>query len=505
MQKTLFIRADANVVMGTGHLMRMIALAQAWRASGKEVVFLCSEITPLLEQRIREEDFQLEKIGAAPGSVGDLEATTAAVLRDSKGDRSVAVALDGYQFGADFQLGLKKAGCRLLIVDDYGHADSYPADIVLNQNISARKELYVRRDDGAQLLLGPRFALLRREFVDHHGWVRAIPKEAKKLLVTLGGSDAENVTKKVIDALAGSSLETKVVVGGINPHLASLRQAAEAASGRGVVVELVLSAPDMPALMQWADIAVAAGGSTPWELAFTGLPSLFIILAANQEENARELERRGFGLCLGTHAEFEAVTFRKALNRLAGDSALRANFAACGRDMVHGLGARRVASFLGEDMDFELGPVTEADCGLLWEWANDPATRANSFDSAPIPLERHNEWFRAKFQDPHCRFWMASNETRGKIGVVRFECNGAEATISVYLAPQARGKGYGKKLIMSSCDRMFASSEIDLIRALIKPANKASVLAFEGAGFSRDAGTIVKGQSAEQHLLHRTL
>jgi RimJ/RimL family protein N-acetyltransferase len=156
-------------------------------------------------------------------------------------------------------------------------------------------------------------------------------------------------------------------------------------------------------------------------------------------------------------------------------------------------------------VDLELGPLIEADCGLLWEWANDPATRANSFDSAPIPLERHKEWLHAKLQDPQSRFWMASTKELGKIGVVRFDCHGAEATISVSLAPQARGKRYGKKLIRSSCDLMFATSEIDLVRALIKPANKASVRAFEGAGFSREADAILKGQSAEQYMLRRTL
>jgi UDP-2,4-diacetamido-2,4,6-trideoxy-beta-L-altropyranose hydrolase len=504
MRKTLLIRADAGVVMGTGHVMRMVAFAQAWRARGGDAVFLCSEITPALEQRIREEEFQIEKINAVPGSVDDLEATAAAVSRNSKGGRSVAVALDGYQFDTDFQLGVKKAGCRFLVVDDYGDASAYHADVLLNQNLSAREELYARRNDGAQLLLGPRFALLRREFLDDHGQVRAIPGEAKKLLVTLGGADADNVTKKVIDALAGSGLEVKVAVGGSNPHLLDLRQSAEAATGGDTCVELVLNASDMAPLMQWADMAVAAGGSTAWELAFTGLPSLFFILADNQEDNARELEKRGFGLCLGRHSHFEANSFRQTLNRLARDSELRAGFAARGREIVDGFGADRVASFLEGMPDLELRPVTEADCELLWEWANDPATRVNSFDSTPIPLERHKEWFHEKLQDPQCRFWMVTNKKFGKIGVVRFDCHDAEAIISISLGPHARGKGYGKKIISSACDRMFVSSEISLVRALIKPANKASVRAFERAGFSRDADTSVKGQPAEQYLCYRT-
>jgi RimJ/RimL family protein N-acetyltransferase len=155
-------------------------------------------------------------------------------------------------------------------------------------------------------------------------------------------------------------------------------------------------------------------------------------------------------------------------------------------------------------VDLELGPVTEGDCELLWEWANDPATRANSFNSAPISLVQHKEWFHAKLQDSQCSFWIATNGRLGKIGVVRFDCHDSEATISVALAPHARGKGYGKKLIFSACGRIFASSGVDLVRALIKPANKASVRAFEDAGFLQDAGTMVKGQPAEQYLLHRT-
>jgi UDP-2,4-diacetamido-2,4,6-trideoxy-beta-L-altropyranose hydrolase len=504
MKKTLLIRADAGVAMGTGHVMRMIALAQAWLASGGEVIFLCSEITPSLEQRIREEDLQLEKIIATPGSKADCEATTAVVSGHAKGDRSLVVALDGYQFGSDFQLGIKKTHCPLLVVDDYGHAGGYHADFVLNQNVSAREELYAKCDKTTQLLLGPRFALLRREFADHRGWTRNIPEQATKLLVTLGGADADNVTKKVIGAIRGAGLEVKVVVGGSNPHLSSLRQAAEAATTGGTRVELVVNSSGMPGLMQWADVAVAAGGSTSWELAFTGLPSLFIILAENQQENALELERQGFGLCIGRYLDFDADAFRSAINRLARDAALRTGFAARGRDMVDGLGAHRVAALLEAEIDLKLRCVIEADFQLLWEWANDTATRANSFDSAPIPWDHHKVWCHTKLRDPECRLWIASTSEIGKIGVVRFDGHDSEATISITLAPQARGKGYAKRIIRSACERMFALSRVALIRALIKPENKASVRAFESAGFLQNAGTTVKGQPAEQYLLHRT-
>jgi UDP-2,4-diacetamido-2,4,6-trideoxy-beta-L-altropyranose hydrolase len=342
----LLIRADASVSIGTGHIMRMIALGQAWQDTGGRVIFLCAQVTPPLEQRIFDENFQLEKLATIPGDWDDFAATSAAITRHVSGGQSVAVALDGYHFDANFQLGLRETGCRLLVVDDYGHCDHYHADWVLNQNISACEELYSNRALGARLLLGPKFALLRREFMAKRGSAHIVADKARKLLVTLGGADADNVTKKVIDASAGTGLEVRVAVGGSNPHLPSLREAVEEVSRGATKVDLVVNSNDMPQLMAWADMAVAAAGSTSWELAFSGLPTLFIILADNQAGNAREMERRGFGLCLGEHSEFDQQRFRDSVSRLAADRPLRADFASCGIQMVDGRGAARVARAL---------------------------------------------------------------------------------------------------------------------------------------------------------------
>jgi spore coat polysaccharide biosynthesis predicted glycosyltransferase SpsG len=68
MPSTLLIRADASVSIGTGHIMRMIALGQAWQAQGGEVHFLCAEITSALEERLASEGFQLSRISAVLGS-----------------------------------------------------------------------------------------------------------------------------------------------------------------------------------------------------------------------------------------------------------------------------------------------------------------------------------------------------------------------------------------------------------------------------------------------------
>lgn len=341
----LLIRADASSRIGTGHIMRMIALAQAWRDEGGEVVFVCAEITPALEDRLKEERFLLKKISSISGSREDLQETSAFLDGSMRG--TMPIALDGYQFNADFQLGLKKAGFQLLAMDDYGHASFQHADWVLNQNISANENLYPHRAPHTRILLGTKFALLRREFLQHGGGSVDIPKIASKVLVTLGGADPDNVTSRVVEALSGMPLELKVVVGGSNPHLTTLRSIVEKSKKTCSRVDLIVNPSGMPELMKWSDLAVAAGGSTAWELSFMGVPSLYFILAENQRAIAMHLEKKGLGICLqGLAEEREFSRLSAEVAKLSADFQMREAFSKNCRSAVDGYGAHRIIEIL---------------------------------------------------------------------------------------------------------------------------------------------------------------
>jgi UDP-2,4-diacetamido-2,4,6-trideoxy-beta-L-altropyranose hydrolase len=344
MGKTLLIRADASVAMGTGHIMRMIALAQAWREDGGETVFLCAEITPALEKRVRTEGFGLETSAVVPGGIEDLEVTCSVISRLGSKESPVVVALDGYQFGSDFQRVVKATGCRLLFVDDYGHADFYHADLVLNQSASADSSLYERRDPGTQLLLGPRYALLREEFLCRPSSAETDSAPAAgappRLLVTLGGSDPDNVTGTVVSALARiPDVAATVVVGGSNPNLESLRAMVAAA---GPSFRLEIDARDMPALMAGADIAISAGGSTLWELAFMGIPALVVTTAANQEASVAALACAGAIAPLGRVSDATPERLAEGVATLISDRLRRHGIALASRSLVDGRGVERV-------------------------------------------------------------------------------------------------------------------------------------------------------------------
>ena len=503
MPPTLLIRADASVSIGTGHIMRMIALGQAWQAQGGEVHFLCAEITSALEERLASEGFQLSRISAVLGSKEDLGQTTHLITETLQADiQNARVVLDGYHFGADYQLGIKAAGFKLLVVDDYGHADFYHADWVLNQNISAREELYAKRSPDTNLLLGPKFVMLRKEFLAKKGWQREIAPVAKKIFVTLGGSDPDNVTLKVIQALIDLDLHVKVVVGGSNPHLREIESFLHSQKDSTALIEVIVNATNMPELMAWADVAVAAAGSTSWELAFMGLPNLVFILADNQVEIAEGLAAQQVAISIGRPSPEALVYFKEKLSQLAVSHTERHRISEVSHELVDGSGAKRVLAEMVAD-SLLLKRVEPGDFKILWEWANDPLVRQASFEVPSIPWEEHLEWCNRKMADASCFFYLASFQSGEPVGQVRFDIENQEAIVSIGLASSLRGRGLGLAVLLKATALFFENSNAKKIHAFIKPTNHASVRLFEAAGFSWLEETQCKSQTANHYILNK--
>jgi spore coat polysaccharide biosynthesis predicted glycosyltransferase SpsG len=190
--------------------------------------------------------------------------------------------------------------------------------------------------------------LLRREFAEWAGWRREYPAVARRVLVTLGGSDPDNVAARVMDALALSELrgelETVIVVGAGSPHLAQLQPAALEHPN----LDLRANVTDMAALMAWADMAITGGGSTCWETAFMRLPSIILALAANQTAIANELDSATGAVNQGWHERVTAAAIAAALDGLARSQQRRRAVGESGRRLVNGEGARAAVAAIQE-------------------------------------------------------------------------------------------------------------------------------------------------------------
>jgi len=493
---TLIIRADASSLMGTGHVMRCLALAEPWLAAGSEVILAAQLMPEALGERAIKAGVMPHSISAEAGGIEDAQQTAALVARHP----GAWLVVDGYQFGEGYFGVLKQAGVKVLQMDDFGGLTRYEADFVLNQNLGVTADWYPQKEEKTRLLLGTRYVQLRGEFLKQDKDIGTGWETPNQILVTLGGSDPENVTAKVIEALQSvRSINATVVIGSSNPHWDELLSHVQQSASN---IHLVRNAGNMPELMVRTDLAIAAGGTTAWEMAFSGLPMMTIVLADNQRSNGEQLEAAGVAVNLGWHEDLTPDSLAEQVQALIKDWSKLDEMAAKARKLVDGLGSMRVWLRLNEE-SLKLRPAKAEDARLIFDWANDPGVRFVSFSSEPIVWENHLTWFTAKLNHATYRIWVAEDTQGIPIGQLRFEVEGPVATISISLDEAQRGKNRGSLLIWKACKKLFAESAIAEIHACIKPQNQASIRAFEKAGFQKLDETTVKGATAWVYRLER--
>lgn len=338
----LIVRADATREMGSGHLVRSSALAQAWRSAGGRAVILArvSAALPASVERAGLERLDVAHSHPHPDDLSGLLALTRAA-------QDAWVVCDGYHFDAGYTRSVRERGASVLVVDDIANAPVYDADAILNQNLFAERLVY-NAAAPARMLLGPSYALLRAEFVAVAAGARDRSAPVERLLVTMGGGDPFNQTEKVLRAIArvAPGLAVRVVVGNSNDEGARLEAAARAIDGS--TVEFVRNPDNMALLLRWADLAISAGGSTCWELCCLGVPMTLVTFADNQAGITSGLHEAGAAESLGWYERVTETDIAAAIEGLRGDAARRADMSARAGALVDGKGAARVVSVMRE-------------------------------------------------------------------------------------------------------------------------------------------------------------
>ena len=343
----IVIRADAGGMTGTGHIMRMIALAQAIIRRGDKVSIATVVCPPALVSRIQDDGIPHHQIPAdRPGSLEDAQATEAFASQLN----ASWVVLDGYHFDFDFQKKLHSSPHRILCLDDHGYSETWCCDAILNQNLDAESwATYSNEIASSQNLLGSSFCLLREEFSrDRRSPV--IWQPIQNLLVTLGGSDPENASLAVLKLLnetKSQTLNIRLIVGPDNPHLQNLGTLETSHN-----IEFLTAVKDMPAQYTWADGIISAGGSTCWEWLNAGLPGAIVIIAQNQEPIARAIcDDHGAALSLGWFHNVQEKA--EVLSSWLQDPSQAANPGKA-RNIIDGKGADRVAALLAPTLKIHI-------------------------------------------------------------------------------------------------------------------------------------------------------
>lgn len=294
-------RTDATSLIGTGHFMRCLTLASALKGRGSHVRFVSRNLSEHLRNMLVEKDIEFVYLDGdvtllpdgdlahsnwlGTSQAQDAEATIKA-LSDRRWDWLV---VDHYALDVRWESDLRGTAKQIMVIDDIADRQ-HDCDVLLDQNFYADMQTrYVNKvPEHCQLLLGPRYALLRDEFRVMRGQIKPRSGVVKNILVFFGGVDAGNYTGLTLQALAGithEELHVDVVIGAQHPCREQI-QATCVMYGYACYVQTA----HMAELMAKADLAIGAGGSASWERCCLGLPALLVALAENQVDIAKALD-----------------------------------------------------------------------------------------------------------------------------------------------------------------------------------------------------------------------
>ncbi|QGH35221.1 UDP-2,4-diacetamido-2,4,6-trideoxy-beta-L-altropyranose hydrolase [Gracilibacillus salitolerans] len=313
------IRADASQHIGTGHIMRCLVLAEQLRMYGVEVIFFCHHFPGNLITSINGKGFPVRVFNHSD-SIDDLkqnwekdaEETVILIRQYSRFDYFV---VDHYGLDYRWESVVKPFVDRLMVIDDLANRAHY-CDSLLDQNLlpnmEKRYQQLVQLD--TDLLLGPKYLLLREEFVTAKIKLKR-RSSIDRMLVSFGGSDPTNETLKALLAISqipDQNWQIDIVTGTSNTQIQDLRQFAKLHEK----VQLYEQTNRMAELMSEADIAIGAGGTTTWERCYMQLPAITLEVADNQSEILDHLHAKGFLYHLGKNMDVKTVDIREALWQL---------------------------------------------------------------------------------------------------------------------------------------------------------------------------------------------
>lgn len=472
----ILLRADGDAAVGSGHLRRCLALADRLRAGGYECMFACCGGPRNFNGLVRQAGFELIELGDERFNADqDIERTMVAV-----GARApfAAVVVDHYGLGAEWEAKIRAITSQVTVIDDLADRP-HDCDVLIDVAPGDETRYDGLAPAGCRKLLGPAYALLRPEFADRARCTRDRSGAVDRILISFGGTDAENLTGRAVAAIRGVRPDVSIdaVLTGLSSHLDALRRLDE----EDARLSLHVDATNMADLMTRADLAIGAGGSTSWERACLGLPSIIAVIADNQAATARALEDACAAVAVPVGPGFESE-LQQCVQWLSVRPVVVRAMARAGAGLVDGRGVARVVRAIASPK-LTIRRATAGDARKVWTWRNAPEIRATATNPAEIGWEDHRAWFSLRLEDPGTVMLIGAVADK-EVGLVRFDLEGDTATVSIFLAPGQQGRGSGRALLQAGeqwiTDHCRAVSRF---RADVRPGNDASIALFRGADY----------------------
>jgi spore coat polysaccharide biosynthesis predicted glycosyltransferase SpsG len=335
----ILFRVDGTTRTGWERLARCQALAAALQRRRRPTYFLAQVEPGALALAIKRAGNEWLEADGSAGTSQDLEETVQEIRRL----QPAAVIVDAPEAEEDYLATLCSTGVLVVSMDHQANV-RFPSRLVINPLLGPGREAYTF-EDGTQLLLGARYALVRPEIRRVRPARSQEPPQPFRVLIALGDDDPHRQTGELARLLlAIPKLERiDVVVRSHHPGLAALQAMAGEHEER---LSVATEGADIASRIARCHFAISGGGSWSLELACVGVPQLLVVQSEGHWPTAQRLEEEGAATCLGWHESVSAQTIRMAVHNLLGDNLERQAMARCGRQLIDGRGPDRLVTAL---------------------------------------------------------------------------------------------------------------------------------------------------------------
>jgi UDP-2,4-diacetamido-2,4,6-trideoxy-beta-L-altropyranose hydrolase len=506
--KIIVFRVDASVSMGTGHAMRCMTLAEEAKEHGFEVHFISREHVGHLCDILLAKGYHVHRLAIVDSVTQDnptahdewLGASIDDEIQDTQNilqsliaeERKINVlVVDHYALDARWEQAMRNFCESIVVIDDV--ADRvHDCDVLIDQNLydNAHERYMGKVPSHCKMLLGPEYAILRKEFREArtHAKVRT---EIKRVLVFYGGADPSNETEKALHALRmfceqypHHELHIDVVVGSANPNKELVKRMSQGLKNCTYHENI----SNMAELMLKADLALGAGGTTTWERCVLGLPAIVTIIAENQREVVFTCKK--YSLILGYLenyctqsdylASFKSTFFNSQELSFTSHRCLQKVSTTWEKRFIN-----YTDKLIADYRNIKLRMAKAEDMITYYTWVNDESVRANSFSSRKIELEEHKKWFEKKLFSSESLLLLTEFE-KVPIGQIRFDMIDSVIQIDFSVDREYRGKGIGVWMLRNSLDlvrKHFRRRGSSKVIGKVKKMNRASIKAFKSAEF----------------------
>jgi UDP-2,4-diacetamido-2,4,6-trideoxy-beta-L-altropyranose hydrolase len=310
-------RTDASALIGSGHVMRCLALAERLQHRGARIEFLCRELPGHEFDEIERKGYGLTRLPSAGGTSWEKDAHDSLAACTSDPGAIDLLVIDHYGLDARWERAFRPRVRRIFVFDDLADRP-HDCDVLLDQNLREHPQTRYAGlvPPGTRVFVGPQYALLRAEF--ERIAARSRDRGIAQLLVYLGGGESRQELVRIVAGLHGlgaAAPASVVVLGKANPDASAVRRAASGLPS----VTLLDTTTRMADLMDGADLAIGTCGIAAWERCALGLPSLVVITADNQRDDARTLHVLGAARSLGNAGTVPATRWTAEIDALRRD------------------------------------------------------------------------------------------------------------------------------------------------------------------------------------------